>query len=102
VESPGPPLPPDCELLLDRGPYSVAGERALMRRHGVSLLVTKNSGGSMTAAKLEAARSLGVPVVVVDRPALPPGLRVVDSVAAARAWLGTRPKSARPTDSGAG
>jgi precorrin-6A/cobalt-precorrin-6A reductase len=87
VEPPDPPTPGDMELLLDRGPYTLDGERALLRQHDVTMLITKNSGGSMTAAKLEAARSLGVPVVVVERPPLPAGVRVVDSVTAARAWV---------------
>ncbi len=49
---PGGPVPPRLTLVLDRGPYTVEGEAALMHAHGVGLLVTKNSGGPMTAAKL--------------------------------------------------
>jgi precorrin-6A/cobalt-precorrin-6A reductase len=85
---PGGPAPPRLTLLLDRGPYTVEGEAALMRAHGVGLLVTKNSGGSMTAAKLQAARELAVRVVVVQRPPLPPGSTCVTTVAEALAWLG--------------
>ncbi|MEC4594310.1 cobalt-precorrin-6A reductase [Nitrospirillum amazonense] len=61
-------LPAGATLVLDRGPYTVAGEMVLMRAHAVGTLVTKNSGGDATAAKLQAARSLGLPVVMVDRP----------------------------------
>lgn len=89
VDPPDPegPAPPRMTLLLDRGPYTVEGESALMREHGVGLLVTKNSGGPMTAAKLQAARELAVQVVVVERPPLPPGSSVVATVAAAVAWV---------------
>jgi precorrin-6A/cobalt-precorrin-6A reductase len=83
----GGPVPARMTLLLDRGPYTVEGESALMREHGVGLLVTKNSGGPMTAAKLEAARQLALRVVVVARPPLPPGSTVVTTVAEAMAWV---------------
>jgi precorrin-6A/cobalt-precorrin-6A reductase len=58
-----------------------------MREHGVGLLVTKNSGGPMTAAKLQSARELGVRVVVVARPPLPPGIATVTTVAEALTWV---------------
>jgi precorrin-6A/cobalt-precorrin-6A reductase len=75
-------------LILDRGPYTVESESALMREHGTGLLVTKNSGGPMTAAKLTAARDLGVQVVMVARPALPPDSTVVATVPETMCWLG--------------
>ena len=84
------PVPPRMTLLLDRGPYTAEGESALMREHGVGLLVTKNSGGPMTAAKLQAARDLAVRVVMVARPPLPPlppGSAAVTTVAEAVAWV---------------
>lgn len=89
VDPPGPPLPADHEIVLDRGPYTEAGELGLLRRHGVRVLVTKDSGGDMTVAKLAAARTLGLPVVMVDRPYVPgadavPGVR---DAAGALAWL---------------
>jgi precorrin-6A/cobalt-precorrin-6A reductase len=89
VDPPDPdgPVPPRMTLLLDRGPYAVEGEAALMREHGVGLLVTKNSGGPMTAAKLQAARELAVHVVVVERPPLPPGRSAVTTVAEALVWV---------------
>ena len=82
-----PLLPAQHEVLLSRGPYRVEGERDLLREFGIDALVTKNSGGAMTHAKLEAAAELGVPVIMVSRPALPAGVRVVHTVNAAADWL---------------
>ena len=87
VDPPEGPVPPHMTLVLDRGPYTVEGESALIRQHGVGLLVTKNSGGPMTAAKLRAARDLGVQVLMVARPPLPPGSAVVTTVAEAVRWV---------------
>ena len=88
VDPPEGPLPPRMTLILDRGPYTVEGESALLRDHEIGLLVTKNSGGPMTAAKLTAARDLGVQVLMVDRPPVPPDSAVVAAVADALRWLG--------------
>jgi precorrin-6A/cobalt-precorrin-6A reductase len=68
VDPPSGPLPARHEVLLARGPYEQEAERALMLRHRVDVLVTKNSGGPLTAGKLGAARDLRIPVVVVSRP----------------------------------
>ena len=87
VDPPDCPVPPRMTLLLDRGPYTVAGEADLMRQHQVGLLATKNSGGPMTAAKLTAARDLGVRVVMVARPPLPPGSTVAATVPEALRWI---------------
>ncbi|GAB3481208.1 cobalt-precorrin-6A reductase [Amycolatopsis cihanbeyliensis] len=86
VDPPAPPLPPACEVLLDRGPYTVAGETALMRAHRIEVLVTKDSGGSLTSAKLTAAADLGLPVVIVRRPARQE-VRTVRDVRAALEWV---------------
>jgi precorrin-6A/cobalt-precorrin-6A reductase len=87
VDPPDGPVPPRMTLVLDRGPYTVEGESALMREHGVGLLVTKNSGGPMTAAKLEAARDLGVQVLMVRRPSLPEETVAVTTVIDAVRWI---------------
>jgi precorrin-6A/cobalt-precorrin-6A reductase len=90
VDPPPAPLPKRTFLVLDRGPYTVYGETALMGRHGVAALVSKNSGGSMTSAKLLAARLLRVPVVMIDRPHPEPSTQqvaTVESVADALTWL---------------
>ncbi len=71
VDPPAPPLPRHHELLLARGPYEVDSERELLARHSVDVLVTKDSGGDLTSAKLTAARELGVPVLLVRRPPRP-------------------------------
>ena len=76
------------ELVLGRGPFSAADEMGLFVRLGVSVLVSKNSGGTATHAKLAAANHLNVPVVMVDRPAREAGL-VVNDVAAAKDWIVT-------------
>ncbi|MEU5694972.1 cobalt-precorrin-6A reductase [Actinosynnema sp. NPDC020468] len=85
VDPPDPPVP-GVRVLLDRGPYTVDGEVALLREIRAEVLVTKDSGGDMTAAKLVAARHLGLPVVVVRRPPLP-DVDVVGTVAEAVEWL---------------
>ena len=61
-----------AELICERGPFQVAHDLALMQRHGVTHVVAKNAGGEAARAKLIAARRLGLPVVMIDRPALPP------------------------------
>jgi precorrin-6A/cobalt-precorrin-6A reductase len=71
VEPPEPPLPPSHELILDRGPYTLAGELELIDRHAIDVVVTKDSGGEHTRAKLHAAAVRGLPVIVVSRPPRP-------------------------------
>jgi precorrin-6A/cobalt-precorrin-6A reductase len=80
-------LPRRHELLLSRGPYRYAEELQLMRDRRIDAVVTKNSGGAMTRAKLDAAATLEVPVVMVARPPLPAGVDAVHTVDEAVAWL---------------
>jgi precorrin-6A/cobalt-precorrin-6A reductase len=84
---PPEPQPTWCELVLDRGPYELPAELELLRSRRIDVLVTKNSGGDMTAAKLTAARTLGIPVVLIERPPLPAGVATVETAAEVRAWL---------------
>lgn len=86
VEQPSPPMPKRLNVLLDRGPFTLAGERALLAEHRIEVLVTKDSGG--TTAKLDAARGRGLPVVLVDRPPPPPEMPTVPTIEAALTWLG--------------
>ncbi|XSG82175.1 MAG: cobalt-precorrin-6A reductase [Methyloligella sp. ZOD6] len=79
-------LPPHAELLLRRGPFSAAEEEALFRDAAIEIVVSKNSGGDATAAKLAAARKLGLPVVMIARPEKPGGDRAA-TVEAALQWL---------------
>jgi precorrin-6A/cobalt-precorrin-6A reductase len=85
---PPPPalLPRDSLAIAARGPFALEDERRLLAEHEIEVLVTKNSGGSATAAKLQAARERGLPVVMVERPELPLAERAADAEAAL-AWL---------------
>lgn len=87
IDPPTAPLPPRHELLLARGPFTVAAETALLNERRIEALVTKDSGGEQTEAKLTAARTLELPVVMIDRPGLPAGANIVETVAGALAWL---------------
>ncbi|MFC4947556.1 cobalt-precorrin-6A reductase [Pseudonocardia sp. GCM10023141] len=83
------PLPQNRLVMVRSGPFTADAERALMREHRIDVLVSRDSGGEITAAKLVAARELGLPVVLVERPPLPPGERV-RTVGEARRWLAAR------------
>ncbi|GAA2316704.1 cobalt-precorrin-6A reductase [Streptomyces kunmingensis] len=87
VDAPEPPCPPHLELLLDRGPFTLDGERELLARHRIDVLVTKDSGGTATAPKLTAAREAGIPVIVVRRPPVQAGVPVAATVEAAATWV---------------
>ena len=66
-----------------RGPFSIDGERALFTERRIDVVISKNSGGGATEAKLAVARELHVPVVMLKRPALPPATREFDDTASA-------------------
>ena len=87
-------LPRRHHLLLSRGPYRYDDEHALMSAHGIQAVVTKNSGGAMTRAKLDAAQALGAEVVMIRRPPPPAGVSVVGSVDEAQAWVLSRDSAA--------
>ena len=88
VTAPDPDLlPRRHQLVLSRGPYRYDGECALLREHRIDALVTKNSGGDMTRAKLDAAAALDIPIVMVSRPPLPKGVATAGSVDEAVEWV---------------
>ena len=83
----------DCKLILARGPFSLAGELALMEDERVEALVTKNSGGRATYAKIEAARMLQIEVVIVRRPTAAEAETMVD-LDAVVSWIGAHRRRA--------
>ncbi len=88
VDEPTGALPlPNCTVTVDRGPFTTKGDLALLKRHGIERVVSKNAGGEGAAAKLLAARELGLPVLMIKRPTLAtrPEVHSVDQVLR---WLG--------------
>lgn len=77
---------PQGQLLLERGPFSLADERELLKKYQIQAIVSKNSGGEATYPKIIAARELNLPVVMVKRPTIPSGTHVTD-VENALGWL---------------
>jgi precorrin-6A/cobalt-precorrin-6A reductase len=95
IEAPLAGLPrPRGQLLLDRGPFTARAELDLIRAHRLQALVTRNSGGAETYPKIVAARALGLPVVMIERPTLPAS-EVVHTPAQALAWLQAHQAAAR-------
>jgi precorrin-6A/cobalt-precorrin-6A reductase len=86
VDRPGGTLPPDLQVVQARGPFDRAAELALLRDEKIDVIVSKNSGGTATYAKIEAARELGLPVIIIERPDKP-AAHVVASPEAALEWL---------------
>ncbi|SFG01525.1 precorrin-6A/cobalt-precorrin-6A reductase [Novosphingobium sp. CF614] len=70
------PALPRHSLIVDRGPFTVMGDSTLMQRHAIDLVVCKNAGGQGAEAKLLAARQLGLPMLMIDRPAIPDRMEV--------------------------
>lgn len=81
------PALPRHDLVIDRGPFTVEEDRRLMVTHGIDIVVAKNAGGKGASAKLDAARVLGLSVIMIDRPALP-DRHEVHEVSAVLDWLG--------------
>ncbi len=87
VDAPTGPLPlPQARVIVARGPFDVAGDTALMQAEGTQILIAKNAGGKGAVAKIAAARALGLPVLMIDRPQIPPR-RVARTVAGVMDWL---------------
>lgn len=82
---------PAHRLILARGPFTLEQEIALMQAEHIEMLVTKNSGGRATEAKIDAARALGIDVIIIQRPA-PENVPAFESVDAVLTWIeGHRP-----------
>ncbi len=86
IDPPEPPLPPDLTIIRDKGPFTLAAEGALLDAYAISVLVTKNSGGTSAEAKLTAARARGIETLLVRRPE-PPAGPIVETPEGALAWL---------------
>ena len=84
--APGSPPLADCTVVTGRGPFTEAGEAALLRVHRIDVVVSKASGGAATYPKIAAARALGIPVLMIRRPPPPPG-PAVSSLVDAVAWV---------------
>jgi precorrin-6A/cobalt-precorrin-6A reductase len=87
VEPVEPPLAvPHASYVTGRGPFTEADDRALLGAHAIDLVVARNSGGTATYGKIAAARALGLPVILLRRPALP-AVPSVETVEEALRWL---------------
>lgn len=87
VDRPEAALPlPHTSVVIARGPFDTDADKALMQAHAITHIVAKNAGGAGAEAKLIAARALHLPVILIDRPALPPR-RVAGSVEEVMDWL---------------
>ena len=89
VDPPEAPLPFAADVIVSRGPFTLDGELEMLRTRGVMWIVARNSGGDGARAKIDAARTLGLPVIMIARPELPERQRV-ESVAEIMQWLGHR------------
>ncbi len=88
VDAPDGQLPlPNADVIVSRGPFTLDGDRGLMASRRINLLVARNSGGSGARAKIDAASELGIPVIMIARPALHERPRV-ESIEEVMAWLG--------------
>ncbi|WP_406736521.1 cobalt-precorrin-6A reductase [Thioclava sp. GXIMD4215] len=87
VDPPTDPLPlPDAQVVLARGPFETAQDLALMSKHCITLVVAKNAGGRGAEAKIEAARQLQIPVIMIERPTLA-GRRIFHHADDVLGWL---------------
>ncbi|MCK1716657.1 cobalt-precorrin-6A reductase [Bradyrhizobium sp. 141] len=87
VDPPEAPLPFAADVIVSRGPFTLDGELEMMRTRGIAWIVARNSGGDGARAKIDAARMLGLPVIMILRPELPRRRRV-ESLTDVMQWLG--------------
>ena len=87
VDHPTADLPlPNTHAVIARGPFDTAVDLALLKDHGIDIIISKNAGGVGARAKLEAARDLGLKVIMIDRPFIP-ARRILDNVDDVMTWL---------------
>ncbi len=87
VDAPSGDVPlPNRHIIVDQGPFTPGNDIALMRAHQIEVIVSKNAGGTGAQAKITAARRLGLPVIMIDRPAIPARAEV-GTVSAVMEWL---------------
>jgi precorrin-6A/cobalt-precorrin-6A reductase len=89
VDPPEAPLPFAADVIVSRGPFTHEGELEMMRTRGIHWIVARNSGGDGARAKIDAARMLGLPVIMIARPELP-DRQSAESVTEVMRWLGHR------------
>jgi precorrin-6A/cobalt-precorrin-6A reductase len=88
VDPVDPPLAlPHAVYVTGRGPFAEAEDAALMRSHGIEVVIAKNSGGTATYGKIAAARALGIAVILLRRPPAVPAAAAVETIEEAIAWL---------------
>ncbi|MEO6299173.1 MAG: cobalt-precorrin-6A reductase [Paracoccaceae bacterium] len=87
VDAPATLPLPNAEAVIARGPFTLESDLDLLKSQRIQLIIAKNSGGTGARAKLDAARLLGLPVIMIDRPKIPPR-QSVESVAEVLDWLG--------------
>jgi precorrin-6A/cobalt-precorrin-6A reductase len=90
------PQLPRARVLAARGPFALADETELLMRERIQVVVSKNSGTDATYAKIEAARALALPVIMVERPSLPPA-PLAHTLSDVEAWLATLHAAPGPT-----
>ncbi|WP_262047677.1 cobalt-precorrin-6A reductase [Bradyrhizobium sp. Bra78] len=89
VDPPEAPLPFPADVIVSRGPFTLDTELEMLPARGIAWIVARNSGGDGARAKIDAARMLSLPVIMISRPELPERRRV-ESVAEIMQWLGHR------------
>lgn len=89
VDPPEAPMPFAADVIVSRGPFTLDSELEMLRTRGIAWIVARNSGGDGARAKIDAARMLELPVIMISRPRLPERLRV-ESITEVMQWLGHR------------
>lgn len=77
----------NVQYIAGKGPFSVADEMENLTRLNIDVLVVKNSGGLPSRTKLDAARALGIPVILIARPKPPVDVLIVETVEQALTWV---------------